>query len=299
MVILRTMAEREIDAFILDPPYGLAFMGKEWDDLGKTFVERKPVRSTKFDMIGGNHNPTNPQDSVRTKRVENQRTQAWHEEWLREAFRILPPGGVVKAFSGTRTYHRLAAAMEAVGLILDPSESLEAWAYGSGFPKSLDISKAIDKQDGADEALNQAIQTYLRESREARGLSKADVDKAVFGGTTRYSWVEGRGGQRFNEVYLPTPEEWVELKLYLGLDDRFDAYIEAVIPSREDRFRADGGKANLIGVEEGDWGFQSDGERWGGKRRITAPAAEDAKRFSGWGTALKPAWEPILVGRKP
>ena len=77
--------------------------------------------------------------------------QSWHEGWLRECYRVLKPGGVIKAFSGTRTFHRLAAAMESVGFVLDPKDSLTAWVYASGFPKSLNVSKALQKM-GSDEA---------------------------------------------------------------------------------------------------------------------------------------------------
>ena len=121
----------------------------------------------------------------------------------------------------------------------------------------------------------------------------------VFGGTTRYSWVEGRGGVRSNEVYLPTPEEWFRLKPVLGLDDRFDAYIQEAIPSREHRYRADGGKATLVGTTSGDWGYQKGGERWDGTQRVTTPHTEAARQWEGWNTALKPAWEPVVVARKP
>lgn len=69
--------------------------------------------------------------------------QTWHEGWLREAYRVLAPGGIVKAFTAPRTGHRLLAAMEAVGFdILDP----ELWVYGSGFPKSLKVSRAVDME---------------------------------------------------------------------------------------------------------------------------------------------------------
>lgn len=69
--------------------------------------------------------------------------ETWHLQWLQEAHRVLEPGGVIKAFSGTRTFHRLAAAMEKVGFT---DVHLEAWVYGSGFPKSLNIGKALDKE---------------------------------------------------------------------------------------------------------------------------------------------------------
>ena len=230
---------------------------------------------------------------------QKQQFQAWSVSWLRECYRVIAPGGVIKVFGATRMYHRMAAAMEEAGFMLDPEYSLEAWGYGSGFPKSLNVSKAIDKAAGADPAVEGAIQVHLREQREALGLTKGDVDRQVFGGTTRYSWVEGRGGQRADESYLPTPEEWTRLKAVLHLDDRYDAYIQKAIPSRADRFKADGGKGVTVGEEPGDWGYQQDGGRWDGIRRLTAPATEEAQRFDGYGTALKPAWEPFLVGRKP
>ena len=213
-----------------------------------------------------------------------------------EVYRVLRPGGVVKAFSGTRTFHRMVAAMAEAGFV---DLRVTSWNYGSGFPKSMNIGKALDKQAGTDAEKQAAVQAYLRESREAKGMSKREVDVAVFGGTTRYGWVEGRGGARANEVYLPTPEEWEVLKGVLDLDDRFDAYIKAAIPSRKDRFRADGGKAIQLGTEEGDWGYQQGGDRWGGERTLTAPATAAAHQWEGWGTALKPSWEPVVVGRKP
>ena len=232
--------------------------------------------------------------SANAERMQKQ--QHSHRIWLTEAYRALRPGGVIKAFSGTRTFHRMAAAMTEAGFV---DLRVESWNYGSGFPKSMNIGKALDKIAGTDAGKQAAVQVYLRESREAKGMSKREVDVAVFGGTTRYGWVEGRGGARANEVYLPTPEEWEVLKGVLDLDDRFDAYIKAAIPSRKDRFRADGGKAVQLGTEEGDWGYQRDGDRWGGERTITAPASDSAHQWNGWGTALKPSWEPVVVGRKP
>jgi site-specific DNA-methyltransferase (adenine-specific) len=181
IVVLRSMESGAIDAFICDPPYFLGFMGKDFDK-----------------QEGAHQDPKAMQER--------------HLAWVSECYRVLPSGGVLKAFSGTRTNHRLAAAMEAVGFVLVPGESLEAWAYGSGFPKSLDISKAIDKHHGAE--------------REVVGARHRNV-------------------KPFDDM--------------------------------------NGWNANNTT----------------GDHEYTAPATDDAKRFDGYGTALKPAWEPILVGRKP
>lgn len=135
------MPENSVDAIVTDPPYGLKFMGKRWDDPG-SFVERRPDRSVKFDKVGGNHNPCNPQDSARTARSENQKQQAWHEAWAREALRVLKPGGHLLAFGGSRTYHRLACAIEDAGFEI--RDTIQ-WIYASGFPKSLNVNKALEK----------------------------------------------------------------------------------------------------------------------------------------------------------
>jgi len=100
--VLQGMPEGSVGAIVSDPPYGLTFMGKGWDDLGPGQAQRE-----------------------------------WHIAWLSAAYRALKPGGIIKAFSGSRTFHHLAAAMAEVGFT---GLHLEAWAYGSGFPKSHDIS---------------------------------------------------------------------------------------------------------------------------------------------------------------
>src|SRR5690606_29645515 len=97
---MRNLPDSSIDAIVTDPPYGLGFMGKAWDDLPPG------------------------------------------EEWARECLRVLKPGGHLLAFGGSRTWHRLAVAVEDAGFEIRDSI---AWLYGSGFPKSLDVSKAIDK----------------------------------------------------------------------------------------------------------------------------------------------------------
>ena len=97
--VMRRLDDNSVDSIVTDPPYGLGFMGRKWDDLP----------------------PGLP--------------------WAQECLRVLKPGGHLLAFGGTRTWHRLAVAIEDAGF--EMRDSL-AWLYGSGFPKSHDVSKAID-----------------------------------------------------------------------------------------------------------------------------------------------------------
>ena len=135
-------------------------------------------------------------------------------EFWAEALRVAKPGAHLLAFGGTRTFHRLMVAIEDAGWEI---RDTIMWVYGSGFPKSLDVSKAIDKAAGVD--------------REAVG------SKAV----TR----------------ILNPEDVKRHNYAVGLEGR------------------------------------------GGEIPVTAPATDAARQWEGWGTALKPAWEPIIIARKP
>src|SRR6056297_1359182 len=106
------MDENSIDAVVTDPPYGLAFMGKSWDDF-------KPKEFQEFSY-----------------------------DWGKQALRVLKPGGYILAFCGTRTYHRMVVGLEDAGFEI--KDQID-WLYGSGFPKGHDISKAIDKKLGKED----------------------------------------------------------------------------------------------------------------------------------------------------
>lgn len=132
------------------------------------------------------------------------------DHW-REVLRVVRPGAHLVAFGGTRTFHRLTCAIEDAGWEV---RDVLSWMYGTGFPKSHNISKAIDEAAGAE--------------RQETGVRRVAADK----------WTEG--GRRALE--------------------RGDLYVE--VPT-------------------------------------SAPATDLARAAAGWGTALKPAWEPIILARAP
>lgn len=129
--VLPELPDGCVDAVVTDPPYGLGFMGKKWDTPG-ALVEREADRSVTWDKVGGNHNPSNGVDQARTRCAESRRFGEWCDAWVPLLRRVLKPGGYLLAMGGTRTYHRLACAIEDAGLEV---RDCLMWVYGTGFPK--------------------------------------------------------------------------------------------------------------------------------------------------------------------
>ena len=206
-------------------------------------------------------------------------------EFWTEALRVAKPGAHLVAFGGTRTYHRLAVAIEDAGWEVRDCLS---WLYGSGFPKSLAVDKAIDKRGGYPHLAAQ-IGEALRMARESRGLTVGECDKRFCGGTTNWSWFEGRPkGQRAptTQTFAAIAAEWPEVA-HLA---EAVAEAEREVVGRDTKARSTAG-ASALPTMGGSVEYKS----WD----ITAPATDAAKRWHGWGTALKPAWEPIILARKP
>ena len=198
------------------------------------------------------------------------------EVW-QECLRVLKPGGHLLAFAGTRTQHRMAVRIEDAGFEI---RDMIAWVYGSGFPKSLDVSKAIDKRGGSQVAW---FGPWFRKWREEHGITQKQV-AALFpsktGGLTGCvaNWELG-----FN---MPTPEQFNLIRDTFKLPFASVAEAEREVVGSKD--------GNLLAVAPGQ-----DNDRSSTTLDITAPATEAAKQWQGWGTALKPALEPITVARKP
>lgn len=127
--LLRSMEEGSVGAVITDPPYGLEFMGRDWDAPWKE--------------VAGEADEEAPQPLQQSRLF-----QVWSTRWLQECHRVLVSGGLIKVFGATRMYHRMALAMQEVGFDLAPGHCIEAWMTSTGFPKYLDTSKAIDQQLG-------------------------------------------------------------------------------------------------------------------------------------------------------
>ena len=178
--VMAAMPEASVDAVVTDSPYELGFMGRKWDASGVSYQV---------------------------------------ETWA-ACLRVLKPGGHLLAFGGSRTYHRMACAVEDAGFEI---RDQIMWLYGSGFPKSLDVGKAMDKAAGIE--------------RKRMGA---------------YAYPDGK------------PRHW------------------------EGHTTKRSGIYSDIKTDDAS-----------NDRSITAPATDLARRWHGWGTALKPAHEPIVVARKP
>lgn len=140
--VLAEMDADSVDAIVTDPPYGLEFMGREWDSF-------KPPQARIRSRVDGRTNPAEGKSVTVTPESYSAGVpyQEWCEAWARECLRVLKPGGHMLAFGGTRTWHRLTCAVEDAGFEIRDSMH---WIYAQGFPKSLDVSKAIDKTLGAE-----------------------------------------------------------------------------------------------------------------------------------------------------
>lgn len=203
--VIRLIPDSSIDAIVTDPPYALVSIAKRFGSEAAApaqhGIDGAFARASRGFM--GKEWDTGE--------------VAFAVEFWRQCFRVLKPGGYVVAFSGTRTYHRLACAIEDAGFEI---RDQLAWAYGTGFPKAADVSKQIDKRLGA-------------EREKVRHKPRPESSGTMAGSSDSRPWIEKSREAGFHEV-------------------------------------------------DGD-----------------TPVTPEAMEWEGWKTALKPAWEPIVMARKP
>lgn len=208
--ILPLLADNSIDSIVTDPPYHLT-----------SITERFGKNGAKEASTKNNDGSFNRLSKGFMGKEWDGGDIAFNIELWKQCLRVLKPGGFLLAFSGTRTYHRMVVAIEDAGFMI---KDQIGWLYGSGFPKALDISKAID--------------SHLGYEPTKVGEYKAKDMKAI--------------GQLVKEVHG-------ENKLNVGV--------------------------NIAGMNK--------------MIDKTEATSEQAKQWEGWKTALKPAWEPIVVAQKP
>lgn len=155
---MRDLPNDSIDAIVTDPPYGIGFMGHEWDQPGEYQGDRVGQ--------GGKRGHLSSTGAVAKGAAldagrydlslsANQKFQRWTEAWAREAFRVLKPGGHLLSFAGTRTYHRMTSGIEDAGFEV---RDCIAWLFGSGFPKGTDKNKIPEGWEGWNTGLKPAFE---------------------------------------------------------------------------------------------------------------------------------------------
>jgi DNA modification methylase len=205
------------------------------------------------------------------------------QDVFEECLRVLKPGGHLLAFGGSRTYHRLAVAVEDAGFEI---RDQIMWLYGSGFPKSQNIGKEIDKHNGDPNRLWR-FTAWMRTTQ----LTAAQINRIT--GTE----MGGHYLTAKSQPAIPTPHLWGLLRPHCGeVPVWVDELVDRIAAEREVVGRSTngiaGGSKEFTSGNENSAGFNLEYD-------ITAPATEEAQKWDGWGTALKPAHEPIVVARKP
>jgi DNA modification methylase len=195
-------------------------------------------------------------------------------EFWYQVYRVLKPGGHILAFGGTRTYHRLAVNIEDAGFeIRDQIQ----WLYGSGFPKSLNVGKAIDKINGETNRQIKFVEwfrtTGLKQKQTNQIIGKSDV---------------GSHYLRLDQPAIPTKDLWIKLRPHIKVNIPLwvDELIERIEKERE-----------IIGLEmTNKTVMQNIGDTNESGEYIRTKGKTE---WEGWGSALKPANEPICLARKP
>jgi DNA modification methylase len=143
--VMAGMDPESVDAIVTDPPYGLEFMGKEWDRLGRDgpasfenlgTTKGLPPERRASRTDGGSTTSTRYRDKPRFSTLTGDSmsaAQVWHARWAEAAYRVAKPSAYLLAFGGTRTVHRMTVALEDAGWII---RDMLVWGYASGFPKS-------------------------------------------------------------------------------------------------------------------------------------------------------------------
>lgn len=148
--VMRELPDGSVDAVVTDPPYGIRFLGEAWD--GADIVKRQERGKETSTMPAGVGGPNGGYRSLAAEAGRYNRSlkaslafMDWCREWASECYRLLKPGGHLLAFGSPRCYHQLGMGIELAGFEV---RDTIAWLFAQGFPKSLDVAKAIETKGG-------------------------------------------------------------------------------------------------------------------------------------------------------
>jgi DNA modification methylase len=175
--VLPTFEAESVDAVVTDPPYGIGFMGREWDTFKPENVRTAAAMKQRKDpaqianlknVCGRKRSPAQSPSQVEYDYSAKglREFQVWCEQWGREVFRVLKPGGYILSCGAPRAYHRMASGLEDAGFEI---RDCLAWLFGSGFPKSLNIG------DGLGTALKPAHEPIVLARKPFKGSVKGNV----------------------------------------------------------------------------------------------------------------------------
>ena len=331
---MRQMPANSIDTIITDPPYGIGFMGKEWDtfksentqkpksykEVYKTdYINGVPVKRKKPELV------TRDSGARRAGTYDlsrNAEFQQWFTKWGIEALRALKPGGTLLIFGGTRTYHRLACGIEDAGFIL---KDCIMWLYASGFPKATDVKKNLTKQCtcGNMEAYEKAqskTKYYLRP------VQKTDISEAVNTEKKQGEVLQPSLSEQGSHETMQgkEPEKGTLWQKQLSVER--GCYLEASegelqrckICALSERFSGDGKERWIcygtpFGYGTESWqdtpedrscpSYRPQSEQQPTREPCSfckQHTPQEIREWNGWKShGLKPAYEPILVAMKP
>lgn len=275
--VLRAIPDASIHAVVTDPPYALVSIGKRFGKEGAAPAQ-----------FGRDGAYSRASAGFMGQKWDTGETAFAAEFWA-EVLRVLKPGGHVISASGTRTYHRLAVAIEDAGFEV---RDMVSWLYGSGFPKSHDVSKGIDKLDAA--AARRERQLRFTAWLRSTGITSAQVNDLT--GTVMAShYLTDK-----EQPAVATREHLEAMRCLLG---EIPAWVEGLVDERtveSENFKA----REIVGHHEdkaqaAKWHAKYAGGKVAPADAITVAHTPEAQAWQGWSTALKPACEPWVLARKP
>lgn len=253
--ILKSLPSSSVDSLVTDPPAGIGLLGLDWDkDKGgkEQWIE-------------------------------------WLTSVMTECHRVLKPGAHGVVWAIPRTSHWTATALENAGFQV---KDVITHVFGSGFPKSIAIDKAIDRAKYTNTDLLFKVTGWIRSRRDELGLTNKDLDDAagVRGGACHWTAIPPHG-----QPHIPTKERWERIEPLLGEPPIW--LKELIKPSHE--LGESWKSREVIGQYTKDAGGIGGRTFRGVNRNIIGPTTEESKKWQGWGTALKPASEHWILIQKP